>query len=314
MVEYEHIVLELPKKVDEEGNVIREGIDGNYAVISLNRPDALNALQTKTVKEVYLALESVEADKDVRYVVLRGTKNITKKPAFSAGADLSAGFGEGLSPTVAGDMMLAMQQKIRYYNLIEAFPKPLIAAVDGFALGGGCELTLACDVVIATKRSNFGFPEIHRGIFPANGGTQRMRRHIGLARTIKMIYFGDQIPAEQMHEWGYVSYIAEEGDEFEKLVHEKAKWLGDMPTTSLMIIKKALKYGTQAALDVGLQFEMIGFGLNSTSSDVTEGIVAFNKRVKCPECKGKGKLEDGTTCSNCGGRKRIRATPQYKGY
>ncbi len=313
MTEYEHIKIELPKKVDDEGNVIREGIDGNYAVISLNRPDQLNALQTKTVKEVFLALEDMEADKDIRCVVLRGTKDFTKKPAFSAGADLATGFGKGISPKVPSDMMLAMQQKLRYYDLIEAFPKPLIAAVDGFALGGGCELTLVCDFVIATKRSNFGFPEIHRGIFPANGGTQRMIRHIGLARTVKMIFFGEQHSAEQMHNWGYVLFVAEAGDEFENLVHEKAKWIGEMPTTSFIVIKKALKFGSQVPVKIGLQFEQFGFGLNSGSSDVAEGISAFNRRVKCPECKGKGKINE-EPCPNCKGRRRIRDTPKYKGF
>ncbi len=308
MVEFKQLKIELPNT--KEGGTI----DGNYAVISLNRPDALNALQTETLKEIYLALEEMETDKDIRCVVLRGTKDFTKKPAFSAGADLATGFGKGLSPTVAADMMLAMQQKIRYYNLIEAFPKPLIGAVDGFALGGGCELSLVCDIIIATKRAIFGFPEIHRGIFPANGGTQRMARHIGQARAMKMIYFGEQFSGEQMHDWGYVSFLTEEGDEFEKVIAEKAKFLGSAPTTSLAIIKKAVKYGTQAGLDVGLQFEMMGFGLNSTSSDVAEGISAFNRKVKCPQCAGKGKFEDGTTCPNCKGAKRIRDSPKYKGF
>ncbi|MFO8018014.1 MAG: enoyl-CoA hydratase/isomerase family protein [Promethearchaeia archaeon] len=277
--EYDHIKVELPDS--KEGGTI----DGNYMVISLNRPDKLNALQTKTVKEVYEALEKYEVDNDVRAVVLRGTKDYTKKPAFSSGADLSASFGPGVKPNIPYHMAIAMQMRHRYYDLIEKFPKPLIAAVDGYAFGGGCELTLVCDLVIASKRSEFGFPEIARGIFPANGGTQRMIRHIGLARTTKMIYFGERISAEKMHDWGYVSFLAEEGDEFEKLVTEKAKELGDAATTSLIMIKKCLKFGTQAPLDIGLQFEQLGFGLNSTSSDVQEGIKAF-LRKKEPDYKG----------------------------
>ncbi|MBN1801150.1 MAG: enoyl-CoA hydratase/isomerase family protein [Candidatus Lokiarchaeota archaeon] len=304
MVEYEHIKVTLPK----------DGIDGNYAVIELNRPDMLNALQTKTVKEIHMALEKLEVDKSVRCVVLRGTKDFTKKPAFSAGADLVGGFGEGIQPNIVSDMMLSMQQKLRYYNIIDAFPKPIIAAVDGFALGGGCELTLVCDIIIATNRAVFGFPEIHRGIFPANGGTQRMIRHLGQARVMNMIYFGENVPAQKMHEWGYVSYLTEPGEEFEKVVHQKAKMLGALPTTSLMIIKKAVKFGTQSALSVGLNFEQIGFGLNSASSDVMEGINAFNRRVACPKCGGKGSLDDGSTCPVCKGAKKVRDTPKYKGY
>jgi enoyl-CoA hydratase/carnithine racemase len=270
--EYEHIKVE----VNEEGN---------YAVISLNRPDKLNALQVQTVKEVSDAMYSFELDPKVRCIVLRGTKDYTKKPAFSAGADLSASFGPGVKPNIPMHMSIAMDMRHRYYDLIEAFPKPVIAAVDGYALGGGCELTLVCDIVIATKRSFFGFPEIQRGIFPANGGTQRMARHIGLARTMKMIYFGERVSAEEMFEWGYVSFIAEEGDEFEELVKEKATWLGNAATTSLTVIKKCLKYGTEVAVPIGLQFEQLGFGVNSAAEDVQEGIKAFLRR-KEPEYKG----------------------------
>ncbi|MGV9173413.1 MAG: enoyl-CoA hydratase/isomerase family protein [Promethearchaeia archaeon] len=277
--EYEHIKVELPDS--KEGGTI----DGNYMVISLNRPDKLNALQVKTVKEVYEVLEKYEVDNDIRAVVLRGTKDYTKKPAFSSGADLSASFGPGVKPNIPYHMAIAMQMRHRYYDLIERFPKPLIAAVDGYAFGGGCELTLVCDLVIASTRSQFGFPEIARGIFPANGGTQRMMRHIGLARTTQMIYFGERVDAETMKDWGYVTFLAEEGDEFENLVKEKAKELGDAATTSLIMIKKCLKFGTQVPLDIGLQFEQLGFGLNSTSSDVQEGIKAFLRR-KEPDYKG----------------------------
>jgi enoyl-CoA hydratase/3-hydroxyacyl-CoA dehydrogenase len=277
--EYEHIKVELPES--KEGGTI----DGNYIVISINRPDKLNALQVKTVKEIYEVLEKYEVDNEIRAVVLRGTKDYTKKPAFSSGADLSASFGPGVKPNIPYHMAIAMQMRHRYYDLIERFPKPLIAAVDGYAFGGGCELTLVCDLVIASKRSQFGFPEIARGIFPANGGTQRMVQHIGLARTTKMIYFGERVSAEQMHDWGYVTFLAEEGDEFENLVKEKAKALGDSATTSLIMIKKCLKFGTQVPLDIGLQFEQLGFGLNSTSSDVQEGIKAFLRR-KEPDYKG----------------------------
>lgn len=270
--EYEHILVE---KIPEK----------NYAVISINRPDKLNALQVKTVKEIYLALEDMEMDSDVRCVILRGTKDYTKKPAFSSGADLSASFGPGVKPNIPVHMAIAMQMRHRWYDLIEEFPKPLIAAVDGYALGGGCELTLVCDLVIATKRSFFGFPEINRGIFPANGGTQRMARHIGVNRVIKMIYFGERVDAETMHDWGYVSFLAEEGDEFENLVDEKATELGNSATTSLTVIKKCIKFGTQASLPVGLQYEQLGFGVNSAAGDVKEGINAFLRR-KEPNYKG----------------------------
>ena len=188
--------------------------EGNYAVISINRPDRLNALQTKTLKEIAEALEPFELDPNVRCVVLRGTKDYTKKPAFSAGADLSAGMSKDASPKNTVHMCHEMFRKHKWYDLIEEFPKPIIAAVDGFALGGGLELTLVCDIVIATKRSRFGLPEINRGIFPANGGTQRLFRSLGLNRVKKMMFFGDHYSAEQMYEWGFVAYLTDE-EEFE---------------------------------------------------------------------------------------------------
>ena len=259
--------------------IIVENVEeGNYAVISLNRPDKLNALHNPLLKEVVDALESMEMDPTVRCVVLRGTKDFTKKASFSSGADLAAPMGKGIKPNIPSHMQHAMYTKHKYYDLIEEFNKPLIAAVDGYAFGGGCELSLVCDIVIATKRSVFGFPEIVRGIFPANGGTQRMSRRIGLNRALKMLYFGERESAETMYEWGYVSFLTSEGDEFESLVHEKASWLGHAPTTALMIIKKSAKFGTQVPLKIGLIMEQMGFGINSGSSDVMEGINAFLTR------------------------------------
>ena len=255
--------------------LVEKAEEGNYVVISINRPDKLNALTTDTLREIYEAMEQFEIDSSIRCIVLRGTKNITKKAAFSAGADLSAGMGKGLKPNIPAHMVLAMQQKHKYYTLIEDFSKPVIAAVDGYAFGGGCELTLVCDIVIATKRSFFGFPEIKRGIFPGNGGTQRMVRHIGQARALKMCYFGERESAETMHDWGYVSFLCNDGDEFESLIHDKASLLGNSATTGLFCIKKAIKFGSQASLNVGNTLEMFGFGINSGSKDVNEGIGAF---------------------------------------
>jgi enoyl-CoA hydratase/carnithine racemase len=258
--------------------LVEKNEEGNYAVISLNRPDKLNALHNDLLKELVDALESMELDPKARCIVLRGTKDFTKKPAFSAGADLSAPMGTGIKPNIPAHMSYAMDVKHRMYDWIERYSKPIIAAVDGYAFGGGCELTLVCDIVIATKRSAFGFPEIERGIFPANGGTQRMASRIGLNRALKMTYFGQPESAETMHEWGYVSFLANEGEEFEKLVHEKASWIGHAATTSLYVIKKAVKFGTQVPLSVGLQFEQLGFGVNAASTDVTEGINAFLRK------------------------------------
>jgi len=259
--------------------------EGNYAVISINRPEKLNALQNKTLKEIADALETMALDKSVRCAVLRGTKDVIKKPAFSAGADLSARGHPDIDPSNLMDQSHAMYLRHKSYDIIEKFPKPLIAAVDGYALGGGFELVLVCDIVIASKRSTFGFPEIKRGIAPFNGGTQRLIRSLGKIRTKTMIFFGDHYPAEIMYNWGLVSFLVE-NDKFEEFVQEKATWLGNAATKSLFLIKKAIDYGTQAPLNLGLQFEHLGFAVNSKSKDVIEGVTAFLQKRE-PKFTGK---------------------------
>jgi enoyl-CoA hydratase/carnithine racemase len=205
-----------------------------------------------------------------------------------------------------------MRNRHRDYDEFEQFNKPLIAAVDGFALGGGLEIVLCCDVVIASDRSLFGVPEINRGIFPANGGVTRLAARIGLNRAMRMAMFGEHFDSKKMLEWGLVTWMAPSGDEFEKLVHEKAKWLGDAPTTALFIIKKCVKFGTRY-VQLGLMMEQLGFGVNQVSFDAKEGIMAFNRKIKCPVCGGKGKMEDGSTCQNCNGRRKVKDTPHFKG-
>jgi len=312
-MEYEHIKVELPTEYDKDGNVVRQGtVDGNYAIIILNRPDRLNALTEQTVSEITHALRGFEIDSSVRAVVIRGTKDFTKKPAFSAGADLAAAFSKGLNPGIPMHMSQAMRNRHRDYDEIEQFSKPLLAAVDGFALGGGFEIVLCCDAVIVSDRSKLGLPEINRGIFPANGGVTRLARIVGLNRAMKVAMFGEPIDGQTAVDWGIASWIAPAGDEFEKLVEEKAKWLGDAATTALFVIKKCVKFGTRN-IQLGTIMEQMGFGINSASFDSKEGIVAFNRKVKCPKCKGKGKFEDGTQCDNCGGRRKIKDTPHFKG-
>jgi enoyl-CoA hydratase/3-hydroxyacyl-CoA dehydrogenase len=257
----------------------------NYAIISITRPEKLNALQNQTLREITEALKSVEVDQSVRCVVIRGTKEYLKKPAFSAGADLSDRGSGDLDPDNLRHQSHAMYRRHQYYNLIEEFPKPVIAAIDGYALGGGFELVLVCDISIASERSIFGFPEIQRGIFPANGGTQRLIRNLGKMRVKRMMFFGEHYTAKQMFEWGLISFIVED-NKFEDFVHERASWLGNAATNSLFVIKKSIDYGTQIPLNVGLQFEQMGYAINSRSKDVTEGVTAFLEK-RSPKFQGK---------------------------
>jgi len=269
---FEHIEIERNK-------------ENNYAIISITRPEKLNALQNQTLREIAQALELMEVNQEIRCVIIRGTKKFTKKPAFSAGADLTSRGSSELDPNNLRHQSHAMYIRQKYYDRIEEFPKPLIAAIDGYALGGGFELVLVCDISIASKRSTFGFPEIKRGIFPANGGTQRLIRNLGKMRTKRLMFFGEHYSAEEMFEWGVISYLVDD-DEFEDFMIEKASELGNAATNSLFIIKKSIDYGTQVPLHIGLQFEQMGYAINSRSKDVVEGVSAFLKKRQ-PKFQGK---------------------------
>ncbi len=258
--------------------------EGHYLVISLNRPKFMNALTNILLNEILSVLLVAEKDRDTRCVVLRGTKDFKIKPAFSVGADLTPA-GPDIMTMTAAEKEHFMIEKLRIYDRIEEFIKPMIAAVDGFALGGGLELALTCDLVVASARSSFSFPEIKHGIYPTNGGTQRMARHIGLAKTKKMIFTGDFFTAKTLEEWGFISDIFED-DKFEEKVAKLATKIGKSATVALIYAKKSLNYGTQVPLSIGLQFESQGFGINSTSRDMGEGLKAFAEKRK-PEFKGK---------------------------
>jgi len=258
--------------------------EGHYLTIFLSRPKVMNALTNKLLNEVLSVLLEAEKDRNVRCVVLRGTKEVVVKPAFSVGADLSPA-GPTIQAMNVAEKEHFMLEKLRIYDRIEEFIKPMIAAVDGFALGGGLELSLTCDLVVASERSSFSFPEVKHGLYPTNGGTQRMARHIGLARTKKMILTGDFIDAKTMLEWGYLAdlYTVEE---FDQKVHELASKLGNGPTVALIYAKRSMNYGSQVPLPIGMQFESQGFGINSTSHDLEEGLKSFNEKRK-PEFNGQ---------------------------
>ncbi len=252
-IQFQHIKIEFPES--SGGN-----IPGNYAIISLNRPDKLNAITVQTLEEIVVALNSMELKSEIKCVMLRGTKDFTKKPSFSTGADLTSPFKPGIKPNIPIHMTYAMYLFHNRFNMIEQFPKPLIGAIDGYALGGGCELSLVCDIIIASKRSTFGFAEILRGIFPAGGGTQRMARNIGLARATRMLFFGERISAEQMYQWGYVHFLVE-NDEFEDFILKIMEKISSLSPKFLYSIKKSLKFGTQAPLKIGSQIVELGSGL-----------------------------------------------------
>lgn len=254
--EYKAILVEVDKE---------EGIGW----IILNRPHRLNALNADMCREIPLAFEEFKENDDVRVVIIKGSER-----AFCVGVDI----GELESPDI-----LPLLEEV--FEVPERFSKLTIAAIDGYALGGGLEIALACDFRIASKRSRLGLPEIKLGLMPGGGGTQRLPRLIGLAKAKEMIMLGEHISAEEALEYGLVNK-AVEVEEFEKEVVGFAKRLADGPPLALRVAKKVMNEGTNAPLSAGLLLEREGFKILFESEDKKEGTQAFLEKRK-PHFKGK---------------------------
>jgi enoyl-CoA hydratase/3-hydroxyacyl-CoA dehydrogenase len=246
------------------------------AWITLNRPHRLNSMTPETLDELSSALDDIEADKETRCVAITGAGD----RAFSAGADVTA--FTGITPSTAVDAAMKGQE---VFAGIERLSKPVIAAINGFALGGGLELALACDFRLAAEGAELGQTETRLGLIPGWGGTQRLVRTIGLAKAKELILLGERITAERAKEIGLVHRVLSK----DKLMEETsamARTLADGPPVALKLAKYALNFGTQVPLDVGLKLEAEAFGIVISTKDVAEGISAFMSKRK-PEFKGK---------------------------
>jgi len=250
--------------------------DDKIAWLILNRPHRLNTLNKEMIEEMSRALRELGEDNDVRVVVLRGEGD----RAFSAGADISAFVG--VTP-LTGAKLARMGQRL--FTEIEEFPKPVIAAIDGFALGGGCEMALACDFRIASDRSQLGQPEVGLGLIPGWGGTQRLPRLVGLAKAKELIMLGDRISADEAKRIGLVTLVVP-SDRFQEEVRNFALKLVAGPPVALKLAKRCLNKGTQAGLDVGLDLEAEAFAAIFATEDVMEGVEAFFSKRR-PKFKGE---------------------------
>ena len=255
---------------------IRVERDGELAVVTIDRQDKLNALNADVVQELGRAFDSLRDDDEVRGVILTGGG--TK--AFVAGADI----GElATMDSVTGVRISRDGQDV--FRAIEQFPKPVIAAVGGYALGGGCELALACHMRIASERARFGLPEVSLGIIPGYGGTIRLARLIGLGRAIEMTLTGDMADAERAERLGLVSsVVATEDllDEAKKLARRVTKNGPVAVRMALESIYHGLDSGTGEALD----YESSLFGLLASTTDMREGMEAFLEKRK-PDFQGR---------------------------
>ena len=254
-------------KVEREKNIVW---------IILNRPHRLNAFNDVLMDELSEVLDTVETDASVRCVIITGEGD----RAFSAGADITT-FPK-VTPVLAAEFSRKGQ---KVFSKIEELSKPVIAAINGYALGGGLELALTCDFRIASEHAEFGNPEINLGIIPGWGGTQRLVRIVGLRNAKRLVMLGDRIKADEALKIGLVDKVVP----FEKLKDEArtlAQRLCEGPPIAMKYAKHALNFGSQVPLDFGLRIEAGLMALLFSTQDLKRGIEAFMSRRK-PEFKGE---------------------------
>ena len=245
------------------------------ALITINRPEKRNALNIKTREEGARVLEVLGEDDSVGVVVITGAGD----KAFIAGADI-AEFAGRTSLTQRA-VMLGRS----LFTAMDSFHKPIIAMVNGFCLGGGCELALACDLRIASDRASFGQPEINLGIIPGGGGTQRLTRLVGEGKSMELILTGDIIDAQTAFNIGLVNMVVPAAD-LEAKTMEIANRIAEKSPIALRLAKEAVKLAARSILDEGLRREVDLFALCFSSEDKDEGVSAFLEKRK-PQFKGK---------------------------
>ena len=251
-------------------------IEVGVATITLNRPQRLNALNQQMMRELDEAFDEVTADPAARILVITGAGD----RAFAAGADIKEFLG--MSPVTALDFS---RNAHRVYQKLERMPKPTIAAVNGFALGGGCELMMACDIAYAADTAKLGQPEITLGIMPGAGGTQRLSRLVGKQKAKELALTGDMIAAEEALRIGLVCRVvpaAELMGEVQKLC-QRILSKGDV---ALRMVKEAIEAGSHVDLASGLEIEAKSWSLCFTTEDHVEGVKAFLEK-RAPNFKGR---------------------------
>ncbi len=248
--------------------VVLKNIDGHVATLTINRPEKLNALNIATRSRIVEELNDLAANDDIRVVILTGAG----EKSFVAGADIAE--FEGRSPV---DQFRVMTDSSAFLA-VDQFPKPIIAAINGFCLGGGCELALACDIRIASEKAKLGQPEINLGLLPGGGGTQRLPRLVGMGAALKMLYTGDFIRADEAHRIGLVDEVVPP-DQLVARAKELADTIASKSPVALRLIKQAVRTSARTSLDEGLKQEVTLFSLAFASEDKKEGVDAFlNKR------------------------------------
>ena len=246
---------------------------GNVGLITLNRPDAMNALSPELIDELNQALDGLGEDDKVGCVVLTGSEK-----AFAAGADIKA-------MAELGFVDAYLQDLITPWDRVAQFRKPIIAAVAGYALGGGCELAMMCDFIIAADTAKFGQPEIMLGVMPGAGGTQRLTRQVGKSKSMEMCLTGRMMEAEEAERAGLVSRIVPADELMEDAVKTAGKIAG-MSRPIAMMTKESVNRAYETTLAEGVRFERRLFQAMFATEDQSEGMAAFIEK-RSPQFKNR---------------------------
>lgn len=250
--------------------------DGLIAKLTFNRPQVLNALNIETMTELGAAIAEIDQNKELRGLIVTGAG----EKSFIAGADINE--FTALTPSAARDLAHLGQRVTRN---IEQLRIPVIAAVNGFCLGGGCEVALACDFILASDNAKFGLPEVSLGLIPGWGGTQRLARFIGAHKARMWVYSAQKFSAQEACNQGLVLKVFPAGDlmrETESLMQK----ISENSPFALAQAKRSINEGTQVDLDRGLILEQASFGLCFSAEDLREGVAAFKEKRK-PQFKGR---------------------------
>ncbi|WP_197081655.1 enoyl-CoA hydratase-related protein [Paenibacillus sp. E194] len=248
-------------------------VDGAVGVLTLNRPDVLNALNRELIQELVAELERMDRDEAVKVLVITGNDK-----AFAAGADIREMADESA-------VSLLLKRQFDVWDRIGGIAKPIIAAVSGYVLGGGCELMMNCDLVVASDTARFGQPEIRIGVMPGAGGTQRLTRAVGQRKAMELLLTGDTLLAEEALCCGLINKVAPVELYLEEAL-KLARRIANQPPLAVSLIKQAVRKAEDLSLAEGLDFERQCFHLLFASEDQKEGMLAFQEKRR-PQFKGR---------------------------
>lgn len=253
--------------------VTMECIDQHIAIVKIDRPEAKNALNIEVRKQLAQIFSELALNDDIRVVILTGGESV-----FAAGADLKE-----LAAAQTTDMYLRHTE--RYWQAIAHYPKPVIAAVNGYALGGGCELAMHADIIIAGESAQFGQPEVKVGIMPGAGGTQRLFRAVGKFHAMRMILTGCLVSAQEAYQMGLVTQVVPDSETIDTAL-KMAKTIARLPPIALEHIKEVALMSEDVPLNAGLSLERKSFQLLFDTEDQKEGMQAFIEK-RHPKYQGK---------------------------